>query len=227
MSLTALLIWLFSLMTAGPQTSIQCHPVVENVRFDGKGSWKISERILVMHREDQLARNPAVQLDDAQLMEADRLRREEVMGYLQAGQVITSSTLFSAALIFQHGDCPDHYKLAADLALRAYELKDVSAGWLYAAATDRYLLSIGQLQRYGTQYVPDAENHFVLCPVNPATTDEERAEWGLPPLAELQARAAEFDKLMKPSDLPTSPIVRLPVVGKLIDRLVSLWRCAQ
>jgi hypothetical protein len=226
MSLTALLIWLFSVMTVGPQGSaLQCHPVVENVRFDGQPSSEVSRRLSVLEGEDQAIRQPANDVDVAEAIKADRLRREEAMGYLQNGQVIRGRSLYSAALLFQHGDCPDHYQLAADLALRAHKLFNPNGAWLYTAATDRYLLSVGQVQRYGTQYVIDAENHFVLCPVSPATTDDERAQFGLPGLAELEARAAEFDEDWIVDAEPISPLVRIAFIKNMINDILIPWRC--
>jgi len=226
MSLTALLIWIFSVMTVGPQGSaLQCHPVIENVRFDGQQRDDIGHPLTQLQRDDQNARQPPMDIDPVELDKADRLRREEALGYLQNGQVVYAWSLYSAALIFQHGDCPDHYRLAADLALRAHELNDPSAGWLHTAAADRYLLSVGQLQRYGTQYVVDVENHFVLCPVSPDMTDEERAEFGLPGLTELQARAADFDEDWITDAEPISPLVRVAFIKTMINGVVIPWRC--
>lgn len=47
----------------------------------------------------------------------------------------------------------------------------------------------GRPQRSGTQSVPDGVR-YRLWDVEPATTDEERAAWDVPPLAE-QLRRAE------------------------------------
>jgi hypothetical protein len=49
----------------------------------------------------------------------------------------------------------------------------------------------GRPQRYGTQFVPYGVRHR-LWDVEPATTDEERAAWAVPPLAEQLRRADEL-----------------------------------
>src|SRR6202011_3631592 len=61
--------------------------------------------------------------------------------------------------------------------------------WLAAAALDRLLVHEGQRQKYGTQYRTWGGAQM-LVEVNPSTTDEERAEWDVPPLAAAQALAA-------------------------------------
>ncbi len=56
----------------------------------------------------------------------------------------------------------------------------------------------GKPQKYGTQLVED-RGQWKVYDVDPAVTDEERAEWGLPPLAEAHARAAELNQTAKPA----------------------------
>ncbi len=78
-----------------------------------------------------------------------------------------------------------NFELANQLAERAIELGEDDARWLYAATLDRYLTSQGKPQKYGTQY-QNVDGKWVLLPVDPATTDEERAEYRVPPLQEPQ-----------------------------------------
>ncbi|MCR9245331.1 MAG: hypothetical protein NXI31_09885 [bacterium] len=61
---------------------------------------------------------------------------------------------------------------------------------LAATAYDRVRRLAGEPQKFGTQIV-ECEGRCELWPVDPTTTDSERAKWGLPPLAELRARAGE------------------------------------
>ncbi len=206
-------------------TSTECHPAVIAVRFDGEHDSAISRRMNELYVADQAEREPGSEMDIPTLIENDRLRREEVMGYLQAGQIVRSTQLFQAALIFQHGDCPEHFSLAADLAKRADELGHPDADWLYAAATDRYLLNTGRLQRYGTQYTTDSQGHFALCPVAAGISDEERAEWGLPPLAELQVRANEYNEIYEVDPHPLAPLGRIPIIGWFVNQVFILWHC--
>lgn len=55
-----------------------------------------------------------------------------------------------------------------------------------AATYDRYLLYTEGYQKYGTQRVPDeVTEEEVWAPIDPKTTDEERAKYNVPPLTEL------------------------------------------
>lgn len=64
--------------------------------------------------------------------------------------------------------------------------------WLRAAAEDRYLVSLGQPQRYGSQFHCIAPQGWQLHPVDPAVTDAEREATDMPPLATQQARVAQI-----------------------------------
>jgi hypothetical protein len=59
----------------------------------------------------------------------------------------------------------------------------------------------GKPQRYGTNMVPDGKR-IRVWDVDPATTDEERSRWDVPPLAEMERRAAEASGIepMPPMD---------------------------
>jgi hypothetical protein len=221
--LIIILLWLWSLFQT---SSPECHPLVARVRFDGEYDPRITIRLHKLYVADQNAHRPDIEIDIQQIIASDRQRREEVMIYLQAAQIIRATQLYEAAIIFQNGDCPAHFQLAADLALRAHKLGDPNAGWLYAIATDRYLLNTGVLQRYGTQYTVDLEGHFALCPVDSATTDADRAQWGLPPLAELRSRADEIEiPFGQGPPHPWAWLARLPLWGEAINRGVVLVNC--
>jgi hypothetical protein len=75
---------------------------------------------------------------------------------------------------------------------------------LAAAAYDRWCMYEGRSQKYGTQLVPDGVA-YRLWDLDPATTDAERAQWDVPPLAE-QLRRAEA---MTRSE-PQPPLDRAP-----------------
>lgn len=74
------------------------------------------------------------------------------------------------------------------LALAAMR-SDPQARPLAATAYDRLRLLAGVPQKFGTQVV-ERDGRATLWPVDPLTTDSERAKWGLPSLAELQRRAS-------------------------------------
>ena len=47
-------------------------------------------------------------------------------------------------------------------------------------------------QKWGTQY-KKLDGKWVVWPVDPAITDEQRDAWNVPPLAEAQAQAARLN----------------------------------
>lgn len=147
--------------------------------------------------EDQQART--ADLGDADLedlLEQDAARLARVREIVAAGGAKTADDHYNAAVVFQHGQRPEDYRMAHTLALRAAELDPGLRGakWLAAAAADRELTSQGKPQRFGTQLRGTAGGGIELHPVEPGVTDEERARWHVRPLAEqrrlLEARNA-------------------------------------
>lgn len=120
----------------------------------------------------------------------DQARRDSVRRLLEAGALQTGEDLFCAAWIFNHGDTPDDAWQAHALAAKADALGHRPARWLAAAAYDRWCMYRGQPQKYGTQYVSDGRRQR-LWDVLPGTTDAERAERDVPPLAEQLLKAEE------------------------------------
>ena len=128
-----------------------------------------------------------------------------VLELLAAGEVRTPEDRFRAAVILQHTPrtwCEgkltslgtDNYLLAHYLSREAFEGGYERARWLTAASLDRYLVSSGRPQRYGTQRSLDRETgRMEVDPIDPATTDEERARWGVPPLAEILGAGRDAD----------------------------------
>ena len=97
--------------------------------------------------------------------------------------------LYAAAWVLNHGELSEEAALGSRLAARAAELGHAGARWLAAAALDRSLMYAGLPQKYGTNIVPDGVG-WRLWDVDPATTDAERLANDVPPLVEMQARAA-------------------------------------
>jgi hypothetical protein len=113
----------------------------------------------------------------------DSLRRIEIYGMLKAKALHIGTDFERAALILQHGDDTADYRTAHELALEAIVLGDTNAKWLAAATLDRYLMRLGKPQKYGTQFRTNIMTGAVeLYPVDPSTTDEERARWHVPAL---------------------------------------------
>lgn len=189
------------------EVSLPCDPVIENVRFDGDPEPKTSERLKTLFDEDQrYASEPADWTDPEILLnqlgqgflkqreDEARAHRVEVLELLQQGKITLAADLYHAAMIYQHGTCANHFKLANELAARSLTLGYRPAHWLYAASRDRYLLAIGRPQQFGTQLHWDKIRGWYIPALDVRTTDEDRANYDVPPVAELWGRLRNFRK---------------------------------
>jgi len=137
------------------------------------------------------------QNDTLDMEPVDKEHRAIVMSLLASGLIKTNKDKFNAALILQHtaltfcnnklrSISPENYFLAHQLAKSAFESGDKSVAYMTAATYDRYLLYTEDYQKYGTQRVLDEKTgEEVWAPIDPKTTDEERAKYNVPPLTEL------------------------------------------
>ncbi len=123
------------------------------------------------------------------LRSRDRTRREAVLELLADGWPEDAAALYAAAWIMNHGDLWEEAAYGHRLAQQAAHLGHPGARWLAAAAYDRAMMYSGRPQKYGTNIVPDGVG-WRLWDVDPATTDAERRAHDVPPLADMQARAA-------------------------------------
>ena len=112
----------------------------------------------------------------------DADHRRTVLRMLQRHEVRSANELYLAAFVFQHGQCPEDFRLASTLAQAAIERGSEKAKWLYAASLDRYLLMTNQPQKFGTQFRLGSDGKQELAPLDPSTTDEERAKYNVPSL---------------------------------------------
>ena len=147
-----------------------------------------------LYEADQAART-GPDLNYAALAEGDAKRRARLDELRASGAIVTADDHFHAAMLLQHGDSPEDYNDAHELAKKAFELDPELrvAGWLSAAAKDRYLLAIGEPQWYGTQY-SGMHGLTVLREVDEAkVTDEDRQALGVPTLAEARGRLTQMN----------------------------------
>ena len=98
-------------------------------------------------------------------------------------QIVAPVNQVAAAALLVVSDVVAEVQAAQSLALAAMR-SQAGARAIAAAAFDRLRLLAGRPQKFGTQVVL-REGRRELWPVEPGTTDSERAKWGVPPLAEL------------------------------------------
>lgn len=170
-----------------------CGPPLGLITLGDHESPAISTRMRELFAADQAIRQ-SMPIDLSLLTQEDTQRRHEVLRYLTTSQIGAAESLYYAAFIFQHGNCPEHYDLAHYLAEQAVQRGYTKARWIYAATLDRALMSRGLPQKYGTQYVAYGDGPLELYSCDPNTTDEERQQYDVPPLQQLLRKAQRYDK---------------------------------
>lgn len=148
-----------------------------------------------MRDDDQAARMDET-TDWLKVSKEDSIREKRVYQLLASNLVLTATDYENAALIFQHGDDSISYKMAVKMMEKAVEIDPNIDKWLLAAATDRYLVSIGKPQIYGTQYYKETrEGPFIMNDLDTTKiTDEERRKFNVPTLAEQKLKLIEMNK---------------------------------
>jgi len=154
-----------------------------------------SKLLLEMYQADQLSRNE-IEIDWGLLAFQDERRRIIVLRILDLELLQTSKDHFYAAMIMQHGLESSNYKLAMQLANRAYELdsSDILSLWLASAAEDRFLHSIGEPQIWGTQFQTDYNGIWTYEPFDKTKkTDADRIARGIGSISEIEERVLDMN----------------------------------
>jgi hypothetical protein len=82
----------------------------------------------------------------------DKNRLERTRSIVEsAGDSLDAESKYAAAMVLQHGDRPRDFEMAHTLALAAFESGYKDAEFLVRAAYDRWQISLGKPQKYGTQ----------------------------------------------------------------------------
>jgi hypothetical protein len=110
---------------------------------------------------------------------------------LSQALVNTNNDLYHAAVILQHGEGPKEFLTAHRLAVLAAVNGHRPSRWLAAASLDRFLMSVGMPQVYGTQFEHNGEeNKYELrLPIDDAhVLGFEKKFFGVPAIAERLAQ---------------------------------------
>ncbi len=133
--------------------------------------------------------------DSAEAVEAlkqrDAERRRELVEMIGQGAVNTSNDLFHAAVLFLHGAEPKEFLAAHRLATISAINGHRPSRWLAAATLDRFLMSIGLPQTYGTQFEhsEDDNSYQLRLPIDDTTVLHfEKRFFGVPPVVERLAQ---------------------------------------
>lgn len=157
----------------------------------------VSEELKKLYAEDQSDRSPSKSqnIDWEAVSVRDEQRELRVKELLRLGSLGGGTEYYHAAMILQHASTPDDYLLAHDLCVIAISKGESRAKWLAAASLDRFLISVGRPQRYGTQFRSNKSfRPPQLVAVDPSVSDTLRLELGVPVLADAKKREAEMEK---------------------------------
>ena len=129
-----------------------------------------------------------------EISKRDSLRRDRVNEILNSNKIKTAKDYKNAAMVFQHGNDSTDYGKAVRLMKKAIELDSTINKWLFAATTDRYLLSKGEPQIYGTQFYREGDEPWILSEIDTTKiTDAERIEYGVETLAEQRLKVIKMN----------------------------------
>ena len=130
----------------------------------------------------------------ADLMQRQRQRELEVKRLAAAEELDTAEDRWMAAAVLLESDDIEMLQLAQRLALEAADMGSELGKRVAAEALDRELVKRGMAQRYGTQfYYDEFTSRWKLYPVDPRTTDAERRDVGVAPLADLEREAERLN----------------------------------
>jgi hypothetical protein len=134
-------------------------------------------------------------IDTEDVKKRDNERLQAVLTMIEMDELKDALDFFHAATVLQHGDKVEHYKLANELCEKAINLGEERAKWLYAATLDRYLMNTGKkFQELGTQYKKNNKGKWELYPVDPKTSDMDRARYNVPSLENLKNQEKKLNE---------------------------------
>lgn len=173
---------------------------------------KDNEELVEIYKADQADRQ-SQPIDWTVVSKRDSIREVRIYELLDSNKVRTSLDYHNAAMIFQHGGDSVAYGMAVKLMKKSIELDSTANKWLLAAAIDRYLLSKGEPQIYGTQYWKMKDQPWELRQIDTTKiTDAERIEYGVETLAQQREKV----KLMN-----SIKLIELINEGKTVDEIVA------
>jgi hypothetical protein len=150
---------------------------------------QISNELQEMYKADQKARTEnLLQANKEQYFHDEDTRAQrasEIYSLYKKGKINLSPLDFGhLAMIFHHREGSENYKIAFELAKKSADGGIEEAKWLQAAAEDRYLISIGRNQKWGTQFKKTANGWEYDAPLDPDNvsqmTDEMRRSMNVP-----------------------------------------------
>lgn len=127
---------------------------------------------------------PADKTNWEQVLPKDEARRMRVGEIFGEGCFKDAKDYAAAALIYQHGNTPDHFYQTFLWAKKAVDLGDTSQSRLMAMGLDRYLVNIGHKQLFATQATKPANGCWCLEGVERSYPEKNRLKFAQKSLQE-------------------------------------------
>jgi len=164
---------------------------------DAPGEKSRAVELKELYEADQADRSHATPPTPEQwkeIVQRDKERRDRVLALVRSGALNRADDYFRAAMVLQHAEGSEHVLIAHILATVAGFKGHEAGRWLSAAALDRYLHRIEQPQMLGTQFVRDGSDRpWSQGKYDPWLPDSIRAEYGVPPIEEQEARVDKMN----------------------------------
>ncbi len=134
-----------------------------------------SQELQSLYAADQADRKGPYPAD---LQERDRQRRARVGEIFGEGCILTAKDYLAAALVFQHGDRPDHFFQTFLFSMRGAELGDAKQKRTMALGLDRYLVKTNRKQLFASQASKqNSDPCWCLEPVEKSFPERLRQEY--------------------------------------------------
>ena len=156
---------------------------------------------------DQADRMNEPEVDFKVVAGRDAERRAATHSLLDEGALKTAGDYAAAAFVYQHGGSSDDYLLAHVLAMTAVAKGDKGSMWIATATLDRYLMTTGKAQVFGTQFTrPKATGAWTQEPYDRALiSDALRVELGVPTQAAQVKQLADIAAHSRPAAPAAKP----------------------
>ena len=125
------------------------------------------------------------------VLERDEARVAQMAKYDRAGELCTAADQWNAAWVMTQADKESTLIRAYEIAQLASNGGHPNGNWLVAYTFDRKRVAGGFLQAYGTQTRKNERGQTCLIEVDPEVTDQTRADYGHPPIADAYRRVLD------------------------------------
>ncbi len=180
-----------------------------------------SKELTEIHARDQADRVGGVMAPGAVFR--DRDRRKRVSEIFAEGCFDSADDFFHAAIVFQHGDKPEHYMTAFLWFKESSKLGRAAGKRMSALAIDRYLVSKTNKQLFGSQAsIVPGETCWCLQSVEETFPDRVRMEY-LGEGITLQKQLEWVDSMNAGKNCPKNNVCRTNLRPSPRGTVIGFW----